>query len=49
MFTFLHIQNLIGSLFMTYPLQLFLVGILLILGLYQLYLFIRVDKGWEKR
>jgi hypothetical protein len=33
---------------LNYPLQLLLVGLLLILGLYELYNFARAGKSWDK-
>jgi len=49
MFTFLEIGNSLNNIAMIYPLQILIVGILLVLGLYVLYHSTGLSRGFGQR
>ncbi|CAH0994767.1 hypothetical protein EMA8858_00879 [Emticicia aquatica] len=49
MFTFLEIKTSIGHLFMMFPLQFLLVGVLIMLGLYELYYTLGFERTFGQR
>jgi hypothetical protein len=49
MFTFLEINSSLSKIVMLYPIQFLLVGVLLVLGLYELYYFLGIGRSFNYR